>query len=208
VHRRLALATAVVALLALPAVAFGWGNVFTAVSGNPADRLAKLPIDPYRYDHATHCNKRPRKGTVALQSWLDRHAGGTSWGIMRCEMWGKNSASLHAEGRALDWHLNAHNRRERREAERIINLLLAPDKAGNAHALARRMGVQEIIWNCKSWYSGASGMRPYSTCYDRKGRRKRGVSDTVAHRDHIHFGLNKPGARMKTTFWRSALARR
>ena len=201
-HRRLALAAAVVALLALPAVAFGWGNVFTAVNGNPADRLAKLPIDPYRYDHATHCNKRPRKGTVALQRWLDRHAGGTSWGIMRCEMWGKNSASLHAEGRALDWHLNAHNRRDRREAERIIGLLLAPDKAGNAHALARRMGIQEIIWNCKIWTAARArdGWRQYSRCYDSKGRRVR-VDDTNAHRDHIHFGLSWPGARMQTTFW-------
>ena len=207
-HRRVALAAAVIALLAAPAMAFGWGNVFPAVAGNPANQLTKLPIDPYRYDRATHCNKLPRKGTVAFQRWLGRHAGGESWGILRCEMWGKNSASLHAEGRALDWRLNARNRRERREAERVINLLLAPDRAGNAHALARRMGIQEVIFNCKSWYSGASSMRPYSACYDRKGRRKRGVSDTIAHRDHIHFGLNKPGARMKTTFWRSPLAGR
>jgi hypothetical protein len=70
------------------------------------------------------------------------------------------------------------------------------------------MGVQEIIWDCKSWYSGAPAMRPYSVCFDRKGRRKKGVSDTIAHRDHIHFGMNKRGARMKTTFWQSALARR
>jgi hypothetical protein len=208
VPRRLALTIAAVALLAVPAAAFGFGNVFPAVNGNPADRLAKLPIDDYRYDHATHCNKRPRKGTVAFQAWLGRHAGGSSWGIIRCEMWGKNSASLHAEGRALDWHMDARTRSGRREGKRIISLLLATDKSGNTHALARRMGVQEIIWDCKSWYSGASGLRPYSVCYDRKGRRKKNVDPTSAHRDHIHFGLNKPGARMKTSFWRSPLARR
>ena len=119
---------------------------------------------------------------------------------MRCERWGKGRASLHAEGRALDWHLNVHNGADRREADRIIKLLLAPDRAGNLHALARRMGVQEIIWNCRSWYSGSDSLRPYSPCYDAKGRSKK-IDDTTAHRDHIHFGVNWRGAKMRTTFW-------
>jgi hypothetical protein len=201
VRRRLAPFLALVALLALPAVAFaGFGNVFRPVQGNPADRLGHLEIDDYRYDRATRCRKRARPGTEALSGWLAQNAGGSSWGIMRCEKWGRNSASLHAEGRALDWHLNARNRSERREAERIIKLLLAPDKFGNPHALARRMGVQEIIFNCRSWWSGSSSMGRYSRCYDDKGRRIR-VDDTNAHRDHIHFGLNWRGARMRSTFW-------
>ena len=205
--RRLAPVAALTALLALPSPALGWGTSFRAVPGNPADKLGKLPIDDYRYDHATRCLKRPRPGTAALQSWLARHAGGASWGIMRCEKWGKRSASLHAEGRALDWHLNARNRSERREAERIISLFLAPDRFGNPHALARRMGIQEIIFNCRSWWSGQTAMGKYSACYDRRGRRKR-VDDTNAHRDHIHIGLNWRGARMRSTFWQAQASRR
>jgi hypothetical protein len=208
VRRTLAPVFALIAVLAAPAVALAFGDVFHGVAGNPADRLAKLPIDPYSYDRATRCVKRPAKGTEALQAWLGRHAGGTAWGIMRCERWGKGSASLHAEGRALDWHLNARDASERREAERVIALLLAPDRRGNQHALARRMGVQEIIYNCQGWFSGDGGMRPYSVCFDSKGRRKKGVDDTTAHRDHIHFGMNRRGARMQTSFWQSALARR
>jgi hypothetical protein len=86
--------------------------------------------------------------------WLERNAGGVSWGIMRCEKWGKGRASLHAEGRAVDWHLDSARPADRREARRLIDLLLATDAAGNPHALARRMGIQEIIWNCRSWWSG------------------------------------------------------
>ena len=71
---------------------------------------------------------------------------------------------------------------------------------GNEHALARRMGIQEIIWNCRSWWSGATGMDPYSLCFDRKGKRVE-TSDTLAHRDHIHIGLSRAGARMRTSFW-------
>jgi hypothetical protein len=184
------------AVLAGQAIAGG----FRPVKGNPADRLADLPIDDYQYDHAEDCRKHPAKGTEALAAWLDTHAGGSFWGIMRCERWGKGRASLHAEGRALDWHLNVLNGADRREADRIIKLLLAPDRNGNLHALARRMGVQEIIWNCRSWYSGSTSLRLYSPCYDSKGRRKR-IDDTTAHRDHIHFGLNWPGAKKRTSFW-------
>ncbi len=199
--RRLSLAATLVALLAFPTTAFGWGNVFRTVPGNPADKLAQLPIDDYRYDYATRCLKHPQPGTKALESWLGRHAGGVTWGIMRCEKWGKHSASLHAEGRALDWHLDVHDRSDRREAERIIDLLLAPDKFGNVHALARRMGVQEIIFNCRSWWAGQAAMGKYSVCYDRRGKRIH-VDDTNAHRNHVHIGLNRAGARKKTSFWR------
>jgi hypothetical protein len=170
------------------------------VKGNPADKLVEIPIDDYKYDQAKDCRKRPTKGAEALSAWLDQNAGGSFWGIMRCERWGKGRASLHAEGRAIDWHLDVHSAADKREATRIINLLLAPDRAGNLHALARRMGVQEIIWNCRSWYSGSQSLRPYSACYDESGKRKK-IDDTTAHRDHIHFGMNWAGAKKRTTFW-------
>jgi len=198
--RRLLPLAVLTALIAVASVGVAFAGGFRPVAGNPADKLVNLPIDQYRYDHAKDCRKRPTKGAEALVAWLDQNAGGSFWGIMRCERWGKGRASLHAEGRAIDWHLDVHNGADRREAKRLINLLLAPDRAGNTHALARRMGVQEIIWNCTSWYSGAEGMRPYSACYDGEGRRKK-IDDTTAHRDHIHFGLNWPGAKLRTTFW-------
>jgi hypothetical protein len=167
---------------------------------NPADKYAKYPIDPYRYDYAKKCLKNPQKGTLALQRWLEKNAGGVSWGIMRCERMSRGSYSLHSEGRAIDWHLDVHNSADRAEGNRLVKLFLARDKAGNNHALARRMGIQELIWNCKAWFTGDGGMRPYSVCFDSKGRPKK-VDDTTAHRNHIHIGLNWPGARMKTTFW-------
>ncbi len=190
------LTTVLLAAVASTALAGG----FKPVKGNPADRLVKLPIDDYRYDRATKCRKNPTKGADALVAWLNQNAGGQFWGIMRCEKWGKNSASLHAEGRAIDWHLNVHNSADRREAKRLINLLLAPDKMGNPHALARRMGIQEIIWDCKSWFSGSDTLRPYSRCYDEAGEPVK-VDDTNAHRDHIHFGLNLKGAKKQSSFW-------
>ena len=180
----LPLIAAVVLLLAVVAAEAIAGG-FRPVKGNPADRLADLPIDDYQLRPRRRTAARPRpKGAQALAAWLDANAGGSFWGIMRCERWGKGRASLHAEGRAIDWHLNVHNGADRREADRIIKLLLAPDRNGNLHALARRMGVQEIIWNCRSWYSGAETLRPYSPCYDDEGRRKQGRRHDRAPRPH------------------------
>jgi hypothetical protein len=201
VLRRALIALLLLAAPILPATALGaYPNAFGAVKGNPADRLVNEPIDPYRYDHATHCRRSPMPGALALQAWLEAHAGGSSWGINRCEKLGPKRYSLHAEGRALDWRLDAHDRGDRREAVRIISLLLAPDRIGNQHALDRRMGIQEIIWDCRAWWSGSQAMNLYSACFDEDGKRV-DVDDTNAHRDHIHFGLTRPGARKATSFW-------
>jgi hypothetical protein len=200
VRVRLALAVAALSLLALSGLALA--RPYGSVSGNPADRLTRLPIEDYRYDHARRCRRRPSRGARLLAGWLERNARGELWGIMRCEKLSRRNYSLHSEGRAVDWHLDAHRRADRRAARRLILTLLATDKAGNPHALARRMGVQEIIWDCRSWWSGAERMGRYSLCYTRRGRRRKRVDDTLAHRDHVHIGLNLPGARARTSFWR------
>ncbi|MDA0178728.1 hypothetical protein OJ997_00350 [Solirubrobacter phytolaccae] len=174
---------------------------YTAVAKNPADALAELPLEEPTYDPATRCSKRPKPGMTALVNWLGRHADGVFWGTYRCEKWGKGSASLHAEGRAVDWALDVAVPAQRKEAERLIALLLAPDKLGQPQALARRMGVEEIIWDCGYWGAGMDRFRPYSPCLSKKGKLKRKVNKTIAHRDHLHIGMTKRGAAKKTSFW-------
>jgi hypothetical protein len=186
-------AWAIAAVIAVP---------YGPVASNPADELVAKPIDEYRYDHAKRCKQRPSRGALALQAWLEQNSRGEFWGIMRCEKLGdRGNYSLHAEGRAIDWHLDVHKRADRKAARRLIRLLLAADSAGNPHALARRMGVQEIIWDCRSWWSGAERMDRYSACYTRRGKKRKGVDDTTAHRDHVHIGLNRAGARRRSSFW-------
>jgi hypothetical protein len=184
-----------VAALALPAAASGWSN--------PADsaELLGTPIEDPEYDFAKRCQPRSTPGIRLLTSWIDRHYPGDSWGVYRCERLDKHTRSLHSEGRALDWHLDARRKPERRAANSLISLLLAPDADGNGQALARRMGVQELIFNCRAWFGGEEGMEPYSAC---QGRRR--VDPTTAHRDHIHIGLNRAGAKARTSFWLSSLA--
>ena len=172
------------------------------VAGNPANALTELPIEDPVYDRAETCSRRSKPGVVAMTEWLVANARGVYWGSYRCEKWGKRSASLHAENRAIDWHLDASVEADRRAADRLFRLLLAPDSLGNPQALARRMGVQELIFDCGYWGAGMSDFMPYSPCYGKRGKLKKHVNVTVAHRDHIHIGMTKAGAKAKTSFWR------
>ena len=181
-------------LLAVPAAALA--------RDNPADALLHLPIEASRYDKATHCSSKSRPGVVRLTAWLEENVRGEFWGSYRCEMWGKREASLHAENRAIDWHLDAAVAADRRAAEQLIDLLLATDAAGNAQALARRMGVEELIWDCEYWAAGMADFIPYRVCLNRRGKEIKGINKTVAHRDHVHIGMTRAGAAAKTSFWR------
>ena len=190
------------ALLAPVAHAFQVPEGLPPVRGNPADALAALPPDPVAYDAARRCLPAARPGVVRFTAWLQRNVRGAYWGSYRCERWGRGKASLHAENRAVDWRLNAADPADRRAAATLITLLLAPDRVGTPQALARRMGVQEIIWDCAYWGAGMTGFTPYSPCFGKDGTPRRRVGVTLAHRDHIHFGLSRDGAAARTSFWR------
>ena len=190
------LVLSVLILLAVPAAALA------AARENPADELIDIPIEASVYDRATHCSSKTRPGVVKLTRWLEENSRGVFWGSYRCEKWGKREASLHAENRAIDWHLDASDAADHRAADRLIDLLLAADSAGNAQALARRMGVEELIWDCEYWAAGMLEFQPYRPCYGKRGKPRKRVNVTVAHRDHVHIGMTKAGAAGKTSFWR------
>jgi hypothetical protein len=175
---------------------------------NPANRpvLLSEPIEDLHYDDAQRCMHNPKPGALALQSWLQQHWRGAGWGIVRCSKLAPHDFSIHAEGRALDWHLDGGVEVQRHAAMRLIEMLLATDRDGNEAALARRMGVQGLIFNCRSWFGYGDRLGPYSYCYRRDGERRKHLNRTLAHRDHVHIELNWAGARKRTSFWRSPLA--
>ena len=90
---------------------------------------------------------------------------------------------------------------------RLIRTLLATDRKGNPRALARRMGVQGLIFDCRAWWAGMERMDEYSYCYRGNGELRDDLERTAAHREHVHIELSWKGAREQTSFWRSSLAR-
>ena len=193
-------------LVAAATMDAGVGAASGALGPNPANHGALLdaPIEGYRYDGAERCTKRVPPGTKAMVRWLERHTSGELWGI------GRGGALLprqlqppRGEPRDRLAHGRAGRKSTGREAMKLIReWLLAPDRNGNENALARRMGVQGIIYDCRAWFSGPDGLGDYSYCFKGNGKRKQGIDLTAAHIDHIHIELNWPGARERTSFWR------
>jgi hypothetical protein len=150
----------------------------------------QAPIEGYRSDaQGTACATGPQPGAKALVSELQKRVGGRGE-IFNCRsVRGETRLSLHAEGRAVDWYRDARDPAQASEAQQIIDWLLNADADGNRHAVARRMGVQELIWNRSIWTARrhAEGWRPYT-----------GVNP---HTDHLHIGLNWAGAKLQTSHW-------
>lgn len=159
--------------------------------GDPAIESAEAasgpfgPLDGLRFNSAGRsCRGSSTSGARALRNWLTEESGipqKRPGVIYRCGKKPKRGKKrdLHAEGRAVDFIPTSED-----SALNLVDLLLA-----NRYSLARRMGVQEIIYDGRVW----SSARP-----SKQLRRYRGPSP---HRKSVHVGLNKRGASMKTSFW-------
>ena len=161
-----------------------------------------LPVEDYAsYDPQTTCTKKPRAGTVVLGEWLVATYGGTGGAVNRpCS---GSGSSEHMDGRAVDWTLDAANPADRKLAKAFLAAALAPDAAGDAAALARRMGIMYVIWN-DQFYPAYHQFQPEqylsSSC-----RSKRKCSKTLRHRDHMHLSVSKAGAKGLTSFYADLL---
>ncbi|MPZ97620.1 MAG: hypothetical protein GEU96_22555 [Propionibacteriales bacterium] len=155
-----------------------------------APRTYGSKIEPLAsFQPQTACSPWARPGTQAFADLLLRTYPTTrSLGIVRsCRVGG---TSEHKEGRAFDWGgLRASSAADRARVDSLMSWLLATDKDGHKYAMARRLGIQYVIWNKRIWgsYAASSGWRRYT--------------GANPHTDHVHFSLSWAGARKETSFW-------
>ena len=135
------------------------------------------------YQKGTMCLTYNQPGAVAFAKMLNTTYGYRTYGILR------TCAAEHGEGRALDWMINANDPTQLALANAITRWLSATDSKGRPGAMARRFGINYIIWNRQMWraYDPGRGWAPYY-----------GVSP---HTDHIHISFNWDGARMRSSWW-------
>ena len=168
------------------------------VSTDPAHAST---VDSYSgYQPQETCTSTPKPGTEYLLRWLIRNYRhtGSSGTLRACNSGGQ---SEHKDGRALDWAVDAANPDQAVQAERFLDRVFATDKAGNRHALARRMGIMYVIWNdhiYSSYYQFAK--RDYTTNICAKPKN---CSKTTRHRDHVHISLSYSGGAAQTSFYRA-----
>lgn len=157
---------------------------------------ASAAIEPLLYEAAAKpcdpANSYDKPGPVALRNLLNATYGSIPTGVTRaCD----GSSSEHHEGRALDWMADYRNLDYRPKAEAVMNWMRATDTAGNANAVARRMGVEYWIYNSQMYGSWNNfNPTPYAC----------GTNPTACHVDHIHFSFTWAGAYKQTSFWRGS----
>ncbi|HEX8002529.1 MAG TPA: hypothetical protein VF519_07525 [Mycobacteriales bacterium] len=176
------------------ATAFFVGTGTVAYAAPTPPRTYTAPIEAYApYQPQSICSPTAKPGVVAFRDQLLRTYSWTrSLGIVRaCDVGGR---SEHKEGRALDWGVSAYSARDVAAVNDVLNWLFATDRYGNKHAMARRLGIQYIIWNRRIWgsYAVSQGWRTYT-----------GASP---HTDHVHFSFVWAGANKVTSYWDGTVA--
>lgn len=171
-----------------------WATLLPSLPDGPAAAAPAAPafgpaIDPYAsYVGQSICDPSPKAGTLDFSNIVRAAYPWTgSYGISRdCAAGGQ---SEHKEGRAWDWKVSAASGQDVGAVDDLINWLLATDRYGNTHAMARRFGLMYIIWNGYMWraYRPWDGWQPYT--------------GSNPHTDHVHFSFGWEGARGETTWW-------
>jgi peptidoglycan hydrolase-like protein with peptidoglycan-binding domain len=135
------------------------------------------------YQKGTRCLTETQPGVIAFAKLLNATYGTHNYGTLR------QCAAEHGEGRALDWILNANDPAQLALGNALTRWLSAPDAQGRPGAMARRFGINYIIWNRQQWFAWkpAEPWRPYY--------------GAVPHTDHIHFSFTWDGAYERTSWW-------
>ena len=99
-----------------------------------------------------------------------------------------SSYGPHDEGRAVDWRLNYADPKDREDGERLLRALYA-----HHDELARRMGVQAILWGCH-WWSSERPADHHALLVACRANDWRHTDPGWRHDNHIHFELAKTAA--------------
>lgn len=162
-----------------------------AVPATPRLPAGIEPLAPYQPQEI--CWPADQPGVRQFRRMVLRTYPGTASGgsLRSC---GAGGRSEHKDGRAWDWIVDAHNPRERAQADAFLRWLLKADARGRTAANARRLGIMYIVWNGRIWrsYDAGRGWAPYA--------------GGDGHGGHVHFSFSWAGASGQTSFYSRSVA--
>lgn len=125
------------------------------------------------------CDPVAKPGVIAVANLLGQAYERPGYTLARSCI---DLRSEHYDGRAVDWQLNAYDPMDRRIGDAAVTWL-----TDNDGEMARRLGIQSIIWNNRAWHSSDGIWKGY-------------VGQSP-HTDHVHISLTWDGAFMRTSWW-------
>lgn len=195
-------ATRLLAALAAVPLTLTLASPAGAVVASPVTSAFGSSIDAAAtWERESSCSQTEKKGPKTLRSLLAQTYGPVPSNILRaCTA----ADSGHEEGRALDWMVNSRVPEQEELAESFLAWLAAPDEFGNPSAMARRLGIQYVIWANRMWRPADGQWTTYSDC-DRRKKRKRAY-DNACHRNHVHVSFSWDGALGRTSYYTGLVA--
>ncbi|MGB3186125.1 MAG: cell wall-binding repeat-containing protein [Ornithinimicrobium sp.] len=152
-----------------------------AVPSPPSKSLPSTLDAAPGWQYSYSCDPNDKRGMVAFAELVSNHYGRARYTTSRsCKA---GNSSQHGEGRAVDWPMNAYN-----SADKAIGDAVAAWLTANNGEMARRFGVQSVIWNRRSWYLYSPGSW-------------RNYTGPSPHTDHLHISFTWDGAMKRTSWW-------
>jgi hypothetical protein len=201
--------------LAVPMLA---GALLVAAAAVPAAAAAPAPVpvpaprtfgsvaDNFpQFERENTCSPTEKPGAKKLRKLLKKTYGSSisSNTVRACT----SADSGHEEGRAVDWMTNKKVPAQKAMAKAFIAWLEAPDSYGNTYAMARRLGVEYVIWNNRMWrtYDTGRGWTEYDNCLHKQKKGKAAWAN-ACHRTHVHISLSWDGAYKRTSYFSGYVA--
>jgi hypothetical protein len=180
--------------------------VASATAPVPKPRSFGAVADDFpRYEPENTCSPTEKLGAKKLRKLLRKTYGSSisSNTVRPCT----SADSGHEEGRAVDWMTNKKVPEQKADAKAFIKWLEAPDGFGNTYAMARRLGVEYVIWNNRMWrtYDPGRGWTEYDNCLHKKKKGKSAWAN-ACHRTHVHISLSWDGAYDRTSYFSGYVA--
>ncbi|HKJ11054.1 MAG TPA: cell wall-binding repeat-containing protein [Ornithinimicrobium sp.] len=157
------------------------GPAADAVPRPPSKSLPRTLDAAPGWQYSYSCDPNDKPGMVAFAELVSKHYNRPRYYTSRsCK---HNNFSQHHEGRAVDWSMNAYN-----SSDKAIGDAVAYWLTKNNGEMARRFGVQSVIWNKRSWYLYSPGSW-------------RSYNGPSPHTDHLHISFTWDGAMKRTSWW-------
>ncbi len=155
----------------------------TAVVPAPPTRPLPTLLDaapPWLY--TLSCDPNDKPGILLFAALVTTHYDRARYSTSRrCLAGGVNSQ--HYDGRAVDWMMNAYDADDKAIGDAVSQWITA-----NNGEMARRFGIQLVIWNRRSWSIYEPG-------------RWKDYFGPSPHTDHVHFSFSWDGAMGRTSWW-------
>jgi hypothetical protein len=172
------------------------------ISPPPVTPMFVLPIDRSPNVPEWYCDPVTKQGVVQIKGMLRSTYGMGGSTHRACDVTWSYQYSLHKMGLALDWSVDVTDPQGWAAGLSFIRWLLASDDDGNEFALAKRLGITQLIWHNRVWTSANPEWRIY--CDPRDVEDADCIRNpTLRHDDHMHISFSLEAGYLHTSYFRT-----